>query len=285
MVASEQGTLTHEQPCSHLQTISCTIELHNLSSVYTPSHLSVFFFCIILQCLFVLCLGHYGVGLVCVSKITNMTCNLATCFGPDKKLQQVKILHTGTFHQTLAKLQPACFHQTLAKLQPASPERTKLQLSAFSWPNSQHLPDNCQIIHPPDRNQYTACILQTGVNIQSAFSRQQPSHSLHPSDTSQVIDCILQTGAKSQPAFSKQESSHNLHSPDRSHSLHISFTQKSNYGLDYPDPVVCILQTKRSFGPWTPGRNLGTDYTSSRQEPNHSEHALNGTQLQPTETK
>ena len=37
MAFFRRGTLIHKQLCSHLRTISCTIELHNLSSVYTLS--------------------------------------------------------------------------------------------------------------------------------------------------------------------------------------------------------------------------------------------------------
>ena len=139
MVVSEHELTTHEQLCSHLRTISCTIELHNLSSVYTPSshyHSVVYF---------VFFVSYYSVGLlcvlvimvlvlVCVSKVTNMTLQLAL---DQTRSYSLGIPHTGT------KLQPAFSRQ-----------------------------DPIYSLHTPDISKCTASILQTGANIQPVFSTQ-----------------------------------------------------------------------------------------------------------------
>ena len=94
-----------------------------LSCVYIPSshYRSVVCF-FVSHCSVDLCLGHYGVGLVCVSKVTNMTCNLLWT------RQEVRAWHTS------------------------------------------------------HRNQATACILQTGVNIRPVFSRHEPTYILQSPD-------------------------------------------------------------------------------------------------------
>ena len=169
MVVSEHELTTHEQLCSHLRTISCTIELHNLTSVYTPSsHYHSVFFCIILPCQFVLCCGNYGVGLVCVlvwfvgpdkkldcilpqepsySLLSPDISQVATCL-PQKLSDSLKIFKTEAKSQhAFSKQEPSYnLHSrqvTEFKLQPHSSDRTKVQ-PAFTR-----------------QNQSTACIHQT----------------------------------------------------------------------------------------------------------------------------
>ena len=107
----------YEQLCSHLWTILRTIELHNLTAVYTPSsHIflchSAMLVCYMswsLWCWFGLCVQSYKHDL-----------HLALNRTRSYRNQYSQILYTGT------KLQPAS--QCITK---SHPGRTILQLSAF----------------------------------------------------------------------------------------------------------------------------------------------------------
>ena len=157
---------------------------------------------------------------------------------------------------------------------------TKQPASSRQLPNytSSRQEPICSL-HSPDRSQVTACVLQREAKSQPASFRQQPSHRLHSPDRSQVTACTLQTGAKSQPAFSKQEPSHSLHSPNRSQVTACILQTGVTvciYPLHKSQITVWIILTLYSVSSkQNVGQNLGTNYTSSRQEPNHSKHALN----------
>ena len=168
--------------------------------------------------------------------------------------QYSQILYTGT------KLQPAS--QGITKSQPG---RTILQLSAFCWPNSQHLPDRSWVTSSTSRGKpsYSHHPTDRAMQVAATSFRQEPSHSLHspdramqvtasiiqtepcklqpaPLDRSQVTACILQTEpCKLQPASSRQShSSHSLYPSDRAcKSQPVSSRWKPNYSLHSPDPL------------------------------------------------
>ena len=133
------GTLTHKQLCSHLRTISCTIELHNLSSVYTPSHLCAFFF-----------VSYCSVYLFCVLVIMLLVWLVCPKLQHDLQLalDQTRSYSLHTPHKNQAT---AFFLQILVKLQPALPRENQITTVSISLNQTQP------------------------ASIQSASSEQEPS--------------------------------------------------------------------------------------------------------------
>ena len=120
----------------------------------------------------------------------------------------VIVVYVWFVHQKLQRWLAICFGLD-KKLQPAySTQETSYSLLS---------PDISQVSTFPRENQITtasilltlstAHILQTGTNMQPAFSRQNQSTAR-----------IFQTGTKVQSAFSRPEPKYSLHSPDRNQS-------------------------------------------------------------------
>ena len=133
-----------------------------------------------------MCLGHYGVGLVCVSKVTNMTCNLlwtrqeVTEYSTQEPSYCLHSPDIGQLATCLPQREPnynsldsldqtACILQTIAKSQPASSDESQITTSILLS------------LYPLNRSQ-----------VMALDSRQKSSYSLTSS---------CKTGAKSQPAF------------------------------------------------------------------------------------
>ena len=179
--------------------------LHNLSSVsHTVTSLQ--------RGLFV---SYCSVSLLCVLVIMVLVwfvCQklqtwLATCFGPDKKLQPPEpsymyiplppdISQVATFPRDN---QIICI--LLTKLPQHPPDITKLQPTSFRWkPNHSLTLQSVSSKQEPSNGlwaetSYSLYILNTGLKSQYAFSKQEPSYSLHSPDKSQVTDCISLTVA------------------------------------------------------------------------------------------
>jgi len=176
------GTLTHEQLCSHLRTIS-----HNLSSVYTPSHPSVVCLCIILQCLFVLVIMVL-VWLVCPKLQHDLQLAL-------DHTRSYSLLHTPHKNQATA-----FFLQILVKLQPALPRENQITTVCISLnqthPCSLHLRNRSQVVALGLQADTYSYIIKTGylnrnpatICILTKLPKPKPSNSLYSPDSS---TCIL----------------------------------------------------------------------------------------------
>ena len=135
-----------------------------------------------------MCLGHYRVGLVCVSKVTNMTCNLlwtrqkvTDCILPQEpsySLLSPNISQVATCLPQKLSYSLKIF-KTGAKLQHAFSLRYRIQVTA--WTKVQpafirHEPRDS--LHSPDRNQGTVHIFQWVPKLQCTSTWLKPSHSL-----------------------------------------------------------------------------------------------------------
>ena len=108
------GTLTHEHLCSHLRTILCTIELHNLSSVYTPHIIMVLFW-------FLCCTAV----LICYVS-WSLWCWFGLCVQSYKHNLQLVLDQTRSYSLNTPHRNCYSFLQTLVNLQPAFPRENQI---------------------------------------------------------------------------------------------------------------------------------------------------------------
>ena len=87
-----------------------------------------------------LILAQYSVVLVCVVKVTDMTC---TCLGPDKKLEPAYSTQEPSYN---------LFSSQISQVATCLPQREKNYNGLYTHSIKQHLPGAKHSQHPPDES-------------------------------------------------------------------------------------------------------------------------------------